>query len=96
MRGLKLLVVVMGVMLVVGVAALTAAIAVKLKGRPQPAAAFAAPPLDLPPGSRIEAMSTGPDRVVLDLVLADGTRQLVVIDLATGRRLGMIPVRTER
>jgi hypothetical protein len=39
-------------------------------------------------------MSTGPDRVVLDVVLADGNRQLLVIDLATGRRIGMIPLRT--
>ena len=35
-------------------------------------------------------MTAGPDRLVLALVLPDGGRQLVVIDLATGARLGTI------
>ena len=96
MAALKVLVVVMGVMLVAGVAVLIVAIAgrVSQKGAssagPQP---FAAPPVDIPSGARIEAMSTGPDRLVLDLMLADGSRQLLVIDLASGRRLGTIPLR---
>jgi hypothetical protein len=79
MAALKVLVVVMGIMLVAGVAVLLAAIA--------------AVPIDIPPGARVEAMSAGPDRLVLDLVLADGTRALVVIDLTTGHRLGTIPLR---
>jgi len=54
---------------------------------------YAAPPIELPAGSRIEAMTAGPDRLVVDLLLADGTRQLLIIDLATGRRLGTIPLR---
>lgn len=96
MAALKVLVVVMGVMLVAGVAVLIVAIAgrVSQKGHssagPQP---FAAAPVDIPSGARIEAMSTGPDRLVLDLMLADGSRQLLVIDLASGRRLGTIPLR---
>lgn len=91
-----MLVWVMGVMLIAGVAALAVAIAGRMSHReagtaaPQP---FAAAPIEIPAGSRIEAMSTGPDRLVLDVMLADGSRQLVVIDLATGRRLGTIPVR---
>jgi uncharacterized protein DUF6476 len=94
--GLKALVIIMGIMLVVGTAALIVAIA----GRVSPKAAsiaaappFATTPIEIPPGSRIEAMSTGPDRLVLQVVLVDGTRELFVIDLATGRRLGTIPVR---
>jgi len=39
-------------------------------------------------------MTAGPDRLVIDLLLADGTRQLLILDLATGQRLGTIPVRT--
>ena len=38
-------------------------------------------------------MSVGGDRPVLDIVLPDGNRQLVIIELATGRRLGAIPLR---
>jgi len=96
MAGLKALVVVMGVMLVAGVAILIVVIAGRVSQKPAPASAqpFAAAPIDIPAGGRIEAMSTGPDRVVLDVVLADGSRQLLVIDLATGRRIGTIPLRT--
>jgi hypothetical protein len=93
MRGLKILVVAMGILLVGGLAALVATIAVRLSHREAPAAAFTAPPITLPKGATIEAMSTGPDRIALDLLLADHTRQLVVIDLATGRQLGSIPLR---
>jgi hypothetical protein len=92
---MKVLVIVMGVMLVAGVIVLVVAIAGRVAQNPaaigtQP---FAAAPIELPPGARIEVMSTGPDRLVLDVLLGDGTRQLIVIDLATGRRLGTIPLR---
>ena len=93
MRALKILVVVMGVMLVVGFAALVALVAGRVsRGGPAGTAAhrFAASPIDIPRGARIEAMTTGSDRLILALELPDGRRQLVVIDLATGVRLGTI------
>jgi len=97
MRGLKILVVVMGAMLIAGVAGLVVAIAVRLSHRaPSPATAFTAAPIMLPKGSELETMSTGADRIVLEIVLADGSRQLVVIDLATGRELGTIPLREQQ
>jgi len=80
-------------MLIAGVAALVAAVAVRLSHRgAAPPAAFTAPPVGLPHGAKIEAISTGPDRIVLEILLSDGTRQLVVIDLASGRQLGTIPL----
>ena len=97
MRTLKILVVVMGVMLVAGIAILFATIAGRVsRTGPGPAISppFAAPVIDLPQGARIEAMAVGPDRLVLDVVLSDGTRQLLVLDLVTGRRLGTVPLRT--
>lgn len=96
-RGLKIAVVVMGVMLVVGVVVLIGAIAARVSHKAPEAAtrpAFVAEPIELPAGSRIEAMTAGADRLVIDLLLADGTRHLLVLDLGTGRRLGMIPLRT--
>jgi hypothetical protein len=96
MRGLKTLVIVMGVMLVVGVAGLVVAVATRLAHRaPAPGAAFSAPPVMLPHGSKIETMSIGSDRIVLQVDLVDGTVQLIVIDLATGRQLGTIPLREQ-
>jgi len=96
-RGLKILVVVMGVMLVVGVAGLVVAIATRLAHRaPPPATAFASPPIMLPHGSKIETMSIGSDRIVLQVDLVDGSVQLIVIDLATGKQLGTIPLQEQR
>lgn len=93
MRGLKMLVTVMGVLLVGGVVALVVAITGRMSHRPPPpGAAFTAPPITLPHGAKIEMMSTGPDRIVLEIALADGAAELVVIDLASGRQLGLIPL----
>jgi hypothetical protein len=96
-RAVKIAVIVMGVLLVVGTVVLIVAIAARVSHKGSPPAtpqAFVAQPIDLPAGSRIGAMTAGPDRLVIDLLLADGTRQLLILDLATGQRLGTIPVRT--
>ena len=96
MRALKIVVVVMGVMLVVGFATLVAVIAGRVsRGGPAATAAhgFAAPPIEIPRGARIEAMTAGPDRLILALALPEGGMQLVVIDLTKGVRLGTIELR---
>lgn len=94
LRALKILVTVMGVMLIAGIAVLATAIATRTAHRsPSPAASFAAPPIPLPHGASIERMSTGSDRIVLEILLADGTAELVVIDLASGRLTGIIPLK---
>jgi len=96
MRALKILVVVMGVMIVIGFVVLVAGIAGKMS-RERPAASiehpFAATAIDIPRGARIEAMTAGPNRLILALALPGGERQLVVVDLATGARLGTIELR---
>ena len=97
MRALKIAVIVMGVMLVVGTVVLIGAISARVSHKPaEPATkpGFVTQPIDLPPGARIEAMTAGSDRLIIDLLLPEGTRQLLVIDLATGQRLGTIPLRT--
>ena len=95
LRLLKILVAVMGALLVAGVVVLAVAIAGRLTHRPPPppGAAFTAPPITLPHGASIERMSTGPDRIVLEILRSDGSAGLVVIDLATGRLLGTIPLK---
>ena len=93
MRALKILVVVMGVMLVVGFAALVALIAGRIsRGGPTATAAhgFGSSSIDIPRGARIEAMTVGSDRLILALESPEGRRQLVVIDLAKGVRLGTV------
>ena len=102
MRALKILIVVMGILLVGGLATLIAVIAKRVADRQPSSAAtapvavpapFAAAPVELPAGSRLEAMAVGADRLVLHIALVDGNRELLVIDLASGRRLGTIPLR---
>jgi hypothetical protein len=95
LRFLKTLVIVMGVLLVGGVAALVATIAVRLshRGGAAPAAAFTAPPITLPHGAKVETMTATPERIVLQVDLADGSVELVVIDAANGRLLGVVPLK---
>lgn len=98
-RTLTILVVVMGVMILAGFAVLGAMIAVRMSHPSSSSASlrpFAAAPIALPAGARVEAISAGTDRLVIDIALADGDRQLVIIDLATGRRLGTVPLHTAR
>jgi len=96
LRALKILVVVMGIMLVVGLAALVAVIAGRVSRGPSAISGprpVAAAPLDLPPGARIETIGVGAERLVLAVVLPDGDRELVIVDITSGRRLGSIPLR---
>ena len=53
-----------------------------------------AAPLELPAGARIETIGVGAERLVMAIVLPDGTRELVIVDIASGRRLRNIPLRT--
>jgi hypothetical protein len=95
-QALKVVVVIMGLMILAGLTLLGAIIAGRTAHRPTaaPAAAqaFSASPVDLPAGARVAAIKVGTDRLVLDIVLPDGNRQLLIIDLATGRQLGTIPL----
>jgi len=93
MRALKILVAVMGIMLIGGFAVLVAVIAGRLSRGANIPRSLPAAAVDIPSGARIEAMAAGTDRLVLGLVLPEGRRQLVVIDLATGSRLGTIELR---
>ena len=95
LRALKILVVVLGVMLVLGVVALVAGIAARVARPPAviaPSRPLVAAPLDLPAGARVETMSLSGDRLALALVLPDGTRRVIIVDLSSGRQLGVIPL----
>jgi hypothetical protein len=85
-------------MLVAGFAALVATLAVRVSHRAAaPAAsAFSAAPVALPRGARIEAVGGGGERIIVALILADGSRELLVIDAASFRRLGVIPLSEEK
>jgi hypothetical protein len=94
-RALTIAVVVMGAMIVAGLGLIAAKIAgggAHRTARPAASQPFIAAPIELPNGAHIAAISTGTDRVVVDLALPDGSQELLIIDLSTGRRLGTVPL----
>lgn len=101
MRALTVFVIVMGVVIILGFGVVAAVIAGRMSRVERPAGAAAgassfATGFDLPRGARIAAMTTAPDRLILQLALPDGASRLVVLDLGTGARLGTIELRPAR
>ena len=111
MQALKALVIILGVMIVAGIAVIGVTIyhrATNLVNSPVPGSTepavrtgfgpgfgpgFGRVALDLPPGSRVVEMTAEGDRLILRLRLADGGRQILILDMATGKRLGTFELR---
>ncbi len=77
MRALTVFVIVMGVVIILGFGVVAAVIAGRMSRVERPAGAAAgassfATGFDLPRGARIAAMTTAPDRLILQLALPDG------------------------
>ncbi|MEE8333936.1 MAG: hypothetical protein V3R85_08805 [Alphaproteobacteria bacterium] len=105
MKALKALVIIMAVLIAAGLTVLVVMV-VKNAGKdapPSTAAGGSSAPLaatsapgfgetgiNLPPGAAIIETSTGDGRIVLRIRQPDGGQALVVIDAATGRRLGLV------
>jgi hypothetical protein len=87
MAALKLLVVVMGGLIVVGVGVLIYAMAVRFEA---PRANYADAKLALPAGARVIDMTASGDRLVLRVALPDATERLLVVDLVRGRQIGAL------
>jgi hypothetical protein len=100
-RALKVLVTVLGILLVGGVIALAAAMVSRGSSSPATAPRPASLPrgagfnavIDLPPGARIVSTQPEAGRLVVVLAWADGHQQVLLIDLASGARLGTIELR---
>jgi hypothetical protein len=91
MRGLKVLVIVMGITILGVVAVLAATVVGRMsRGTPTPPRPIAAAPIEIPRGARIEALSTEANRLVVALALPDGNRRLIILDLASGKQIGAI------
>ncbi|MBN8891553.1 MAG: hypothetical protein ABS99_05575 [Acetobacteraceae bacterium SCN 69-10] len=86
MRALKVLVVVMGVLIVAGVATLGVVIARRVSGPSGPAVSAM---LDEPAGTRIAAIAVAPDHTVL-LLHGGGPDRVVSVDARSGKVVGRV------
>lgn len=84
-RTLKLLIAVMTTLLVAGLIALIYGMARTTK---EMSAQFGDVGLKLPAGTRLSGLSSGDGRLYLALDHADGGQSVLVLDAATGKRLG--------
>jgi hypothetical protein len=99
MRSLKILVVVMGVLLVGGAAALVAAVITRVERGPSGAVnADVAAPVHtaLPSGSRILATELSGDRLLVRLALPDGGETLMLFNARNGAAIAVIDGRGDR
>jgi hypothetical protein len=94
MRALKLLVIVMGVLLVAGAAALAVAIAYRLNHAAAISAAGAtnggSAAISLPTGAKIVSTEVSNGRIVARIDLPEGGVELMIFDLATGARISTV------
>ncbi len=106
MRALKVLVVVMGVLLLAGVAVVIVTIMTRLTQHPAAtapaAAAMEGPPvpfgtttLSLPAGARVIEMQSAGRRLALHLRRADGSEALLILDPDTGTEVGTIELKPQ-
>jgi len=96
-RGLKTLVIVLGVLLAGGTITLIGAIVWRGTHRPAEATASGHGPFatafDLPAGAEVATVEGEGERLVVQLRLADGSRRLVLFDSRSGALLGTIELR---
>lgn len=86
MRLLRVLVVVMGVMIVAGVAALGVLLTRRISAAPPPALTTS---LDEPEGTRIASMTTTADTVAIHLQ-GGGPDRIIMVDPRSGRITGRV------
>jgi hypothetical protein len=99
MRALKTVVIAMGVLIVGGIAVLVALMAGRL-GTSAPAARgdtpYAPATVEIPRGSAVVATRIEGDRLILHVRLEGGDMRFVVVNLGTGKEIGVVDVREGR
>tara|TARA_R110000868_G_scaffold100722_7_gene277145 strand:- start:2473 stop:2760 length:288 start_codon:yes stop_codon:yes gene_type:complete len=95
MRGLKALVIGMGVLIVAGVVFLIYAIIDKAGEKTAAGRSGLQAEVALPAGAEVVETSIGDGTIVLRLRLGDGSGRLLVIDPATGKSLGRIDLKVQ-
>lgn len=95
MRGLKALVIGMGILIIVGVVFLVYAIIDKAGEQDVSVASAIDAEIALPAGAEVVETSLGDGRMVLRLRLPDGSGRLLLFDAASGRSIGKIDLKSK-
>jgi len=90
MQGLKLLVIGMGVAIVVMITVIITTIVNRAAKGPESLPRFDLTKVDIPIGARIAGTAIGEGRVIIQLEFDDRAPRLLIIDLGSGRALGVI------
>jgi len=111
-RGLKILVIVMGVLIVAGLAVIGTTIAKRQAASGAPtgaptgavgtarapgvpvATAFGEKNIELPKNGRLTGVHTESGRLILRILLPGNRESLIVLDIATGEKLGTVNVQS--
>ena len=100
MRALKILVVVLGVLLALGTAALVAAIVYRVQHGPLRTLVVPRPETpgnvvaELPAGAHIEGTELAGDRIVVRVALPGGEEELILFDARNGKHVATIELRS--
>ncbi len=90
MQGLKLLVIGMGVAIVVMITVIITTIVNRAVEAPESPPRFDLTTVDIPLGARISGTAIGEGRIIVQLEFADRAPRLLIIDLGSGRPVGII------
>lgn len=95
MRALKTVVIALGVLIVAGIAALIVLIADKF-GTAAPARTdrpYAPAAVEIPAGAEVVGTRIEGERLILQVRLENGDMRFVVVNLSTGKEIGVVEVR---
>lgn len=94
LQALKVLVVIMGLMIFVGLGFLAYGIAAKFTGGETARVGPAEPmSLTLPKGAEVRETTLDGERVLVRVALPDGSMRLLIFDIGAGRELGRIDLK---
>ncbi len=90
MRALKVLVVVMGIVIIAGLAVVAVTVVKRMGGAAEKPGTFETATLSVPSGCRVVEMVPAGERLVLRLGEGERCRGILVVDLKTGALLGRL------
>ena len=96
MRGLKILIIAMAVLIAVGLVLLVIGVVDKSGSLERPGGAFAPVSMKLPPKTEVIEMDVSEGRIFLRTREASGANVIVVLSAETGKEIGRININPEK